>query len=318
MALSFQTIQNKNLSNSAPFIFDFGDTLQQSIVGPAYFKLSYGEDHNYEFSKMALTLANSPTGNAGTSVQTSVTAILEDDDHSINLGESFISLSAIGVVGSGKDYTVQLGTQSNVPSGATETRICDNASPSVQNFAVMMSGFSMAYNTAIHRFWNAKTVLTANDKQDDGLYASITGYCKNDDNAETDENSFNLIGLTTAATSNDQKEPPLLLIKRWKGQHSSDNVPIDFSNDLKNGYVIDTVLVFITDFCVCYADRTGSTDHEITGIGAGCKTWTGSGQKTVTLTQPHAFVWQTGFGEDKQDDSTSYVELLIVVTQRLP
>lgn len=318
MALSFRTIQDKSLSNGASFTFDFGDTLQQSIVGPSYFKLSYGEDHNYEFSKMSLTLANSPTGNAGTSVQTSVTAILEDDDHSINLGESFVSLSAIGVVGSGRDYTIQLGTQLNVPSGATETKICDNASPSVQNFAAMMSGFSMAYSSEIHRFWSAKTVLTANYKQDDGLYASITGYCKNDDNAETDENSFNLIGLTTAAASKDQKEPLLLLIKRWKGQSSSDNVVVDFSNELENGYVIDTALVFISDFCVYYGDRTGSTDHEITGIGAGCKTWTGPGQTKVTLTQPHAFVWQTGFGDDKQDDSTSYVELLIVVTQRLP
>ncbi|NKC52101.1 hypothetical protein HED63_24885 [Ochrobactrum cytisi] len=175
MALSFRTIRDKSLSNGASFTFDFGDTIQQFIVGPAYFKLSYGEDHNYEFSKMALTFANSQTG---TSVQTSVTAILEDDDHSINLGESFISLSAIGVVGSGRDYTVQLGTQPNVPSGATETGICDNASPTVQNYAVMMSGFSMAYSTEIHRFWSAKTVLTSSDKQDDGLYASITGYCK--------------------------------------------------------------------------------------------------------------------------------------------
>lgn len=310
MTLSLQKIEDQNLSNGASFIFDFGGTLQQFIVGLAYFKLSYGEDNKFEFSKMALTLSNSPTGSAGTSVETNVTGILEDDDHSINLSESYVSLSAIGVVGSSQDYNVQLGTQYKIASGTTETKICDNASETVQT-AVMMSGFSMAYKTAIHRFWYAQTELTSDDKKD-GLYASITGYCKNDDNDVTDENSFDLIGITTSTT----KTPPLL-IKQWRGQSSASNETVDFSDILLDGYVIDAVRVFISDFCVYYADRNpGSTDHEITAIGAGCKSWAGAGETAVTLTQPCAFVYQTGYGDDKQDDSTSYVELLLVATQR--
>lgn len=317
MTLSLLKIEEQDLSSDDPFIFNFDGegTLQQYIVGLAYFKLSYGEEHNYEFSKMALSLSNSRTGSSGKSIATSVTAILQDDDHSINLSDSYVSLSAIGDVGTGPDYNVQLGTLYKIASGTTETKICDNASEPVRTAAVMMSGFSMAYTSAIHRFWNAQTDLTSDDKKDDGLYASITGYCKNDDNDETDENIFDLIGITTSTA-----QTPPLLIKRWKGQSSASNstVEVDFSDILQDGYVIDVVRVFISDFCVYYADRTAtsSTDHEITAIGAGCKWWNGSGGTVVTLAEPCAFVYQTGFGEDKQDDSNSYVELVIVVTQR--
>ncbi|WP_138472971.1 hypothetical protein [Poseidonocella sp. HB161398] len=312
MSLSLRKFEDQKLSDGTDFTFDFGGTLQQSIVGIAYFKLSYGEDHSYELNKMAMTLSTTPTGNAGTSVKTTVTAVLEDDDHSIDLGESYVSLSAIGVTGSGEDFNAKLGTQSNIKSGDSETKICGNASEPVQTSAVMMSGFSMAYSTDIHRFWYAQTTLKPTDRPADGLYASITGYCEDDDNNTTDENSFDLIGMTVSTA-----ETPPFLVQTWKGQKPDTDVTVDFSEILQPGYVIDSVRVFIADFKAIYADGgIGSTDHEITAIGAGCKKWDGAGNTAVTLTKPGAFVYQTGHGDDKQDNDTSYVKLVIVATQR--
>lgn len=313
MTLSLQKFEDKTLSDGTQFTFDFGDTVQDYIVGLAYFKLSYGEDHNYELSKMAMTLSNVPTGSAGTSIKTTVSADLQDDDHSIDLSESVVSLSAIGVVGSGQDYNVRVGTEYNVASSSAKTKICDNASEPVQSAGVMMAGFSMAYSDAHHRFWKAKTTLSPQDVPNDGLYASITGDFEDDDNHVSDKNSFDLIGITTATT-----QSPPLMIQTWSGQEPSKSIDVDFADDLQEGYVIDAVRVFIADFYVVYKDRGGlsSTDHEVTAIGAGCTKWSGSGSTKATLTNPHSFVYQTGYGDDAQDNDDSYVNLVIVATQR--
>jgi len=316
MTIAMSKLQNQQLSTATSVTFTYDEQIQQYMAGLAYFKLSYGDDHNYEVTKMSTSLSSTPTGNDGTQMKTSITAILKDNKHSIDLSESYVSLSAIAVIGSGIDANVQLGTVNNIssgPSGSEDTKICNNASDPVQAASVMMSGFNMGYSDAHHRVWYVDTNLQQTNKQNDGLYATITGYFSSDGSEQTDVNTFDLVGITTSSS-----EDPPLLIKTWKGQSPDDDVTIKFDDVLKPGYVIDAVRVFISDFYVVYDNRDGlsSTDHEVTAVGAGCTEWSGSGGTHATLATPYAFIYQTGHGDDTQDDTNSYVELVIVATQR--
>lgn len=315
MSVELKSIQDSQLDDTTTKIISMDEKIQSAMVGLGYFKLHYPSHDSYEVSQIACLLSSSWSGK---DISSKITAILQDDDHSISLEKSKVSLSAMAVTGDETDYSVRVGTISNVNSGEMQQKICANASEPIHASGVALSGINMVYDQGKnHRFWKSYAQTVGNDVANDGLYGAVTGDMRDDSKNVSTENQFNLVGFTTSS-----KADPSILVKSWTGQSPYEDKVIDFKNSLKPGYILDSVAVFLSDYKVAYGSRSSSLaslDHEITAFGAGCSSWsidTKETNKKVNLVTPHAFVYQDGFGDDKQDNSESSVSLLIVASQK--
>jgi len=289
-------IQTQTGQPSDTIQFTFREPLQAYALGIGKFTLYYGSaTTNHWVEQMSISLQTNqpePAQVASNVLSVTLQAQLKDNDgHYIDIANSSISVVCVANTGSLDNQTALANVLDVTQKQPREVQI-----PSATGLTVLttcLSGFDLNYDTTDHEFQGA----TASS----GISPQPTGQGLIEATAKIWDGSGNLAsGSIDAGVLASTDTPAPFMAQQVKVMSGT-----GIGTKLSFPSPVGQVAALIQSFNVQYA--TG--DEPLSNITVGCDSASATGS-TVTL--GYSYAWFTdGYG-NSQDDSLSYVNLLVV------